>query len=196
MTFGALMDGLLTAFMTNPVAQAFGVLAYGASAWSVLQKSEDRLRLYMAISALIWAAHHFLMASYVATVMFVVIALRCYLSAVLLKQVLPVRLFVALVFMGINAIGTCVTWDGTISLFAFAAATVATIAVLLTTGLWTRLLLVSVEMLWLVYNVHVGSFGGVLACLTDGGILIYVLFTEYVFKSRRTSTRRPCCPRA
>ncbi|WVH09036.1 MAG: hypothetical protein EoVTN8_354 [Fluviibacter phosphoraccumulans EoVTN8] len=96
------------------------------------------------------------------------------------------RLVVALVFMGINAIGTYVTWDGTISLFAFAAATLATIAVLLTTGLWTRLILVSVEMLWLVYNVHTGSFGGVLACVTDGGILIYVLLTEYVFKRQRT----------
>lgn len=176
------MDSLLTALFANPLAQTFGVLAYAASAWSVLQKREDLLRLYMAISALIWATHHFLMASYVATVMFVVIALRCYLSAILLKQVLPVRLVVALVFMGINAIGAYVTWDGAISLFAFAAATVATIAVLLTTGLWTRLLLVSVEMLWLVYNVHIGSFGGVLACLTDGGILIYVLFTDYVFK--------------
>ena len=175
------MDSLLTTLFANPLAQMFGVLAYAASAWSVLQKQEDRLRLYMAISALIWASHHLLMASYVATVMFVVIALRCYLSALFLKQAWPVRLVVALVFMGINAIGTYVTWDGTISLFAFAAATLATIAVLLTTGLWTRLILVSVEILWLVYNVHIGSFGGVLACVTDGGILIYVLFTEYAF---------------
>lgn len=183
------MDVFVTPFFENPTAQAVGVLAYVVSALSVLQRKEDSLRLYMAISALIWAAHHFLMASYVATAMFVVIAFRCYISAVLLQQMLSVRLVVAFVFLGVNAVGTYLTWDGDISLFAFAAANIATVAVLLTTGLWTRLLLVLVELLWLAYNFHIGSLGGVLACLTDGGILAYVLFTEYVYKRKQNLVR-------
>ena len=173
----------------NPLAQALGIFAFVVSALSVWQRNENSLRVYMATSALLWAVHHFAMASYTATIMFIVIAFRCYLSALLLQQPFSVRLVVAFIFFGFNALGAYVTWDGYITIFAFAAANTATIAVLLTVGLWTRLLLITVELLWLVYNVNIGSVGGVLACLTDGGILIYVLFSEFVIKKRKTLSK-------
>lgn len=168
--------------MANPTAQAVGIVAYFFSAYSVYQKDEYRLRLFMSISAFVWVLHHFLLHSYTAAILLLVIAVRCYLSSAFLEKSFNYRLRVAITFIIINALCTYFAWEGSVSLFAFSAATVATISVLLTTGFWTRVLLISVEAMWLAYNIHVLSIGGIIACLTDGLIMTFVLYKDFIKK--------------
>lgn len=178
------MEQIIHAFTQNPIAQTIGIAAYFLSAFSAAQKDEHKLRNYMALSALVWSIHHFALNSPTAGVMLLIIGVRCYVASSLLEKSLKTRFSAALLFVGINIIGVALTWEGGNSLFALMAATVATVAVLLTQGLKTRVLLISVEALWLVYNIHVMSLGGIVACLTDGFILTYVLFKDFVFTKK------------
>lgn len=175
------MEQIITTFLQHPIAQTIGIFAYFLSAWSASQKDEHKLRNYMALSAFVWSVHHFALNSPTAGVMLFIIGIRCYVSSAILEKSLNTRLLATALFFIINAIGVYFTWEGGNSLFALLAATVATVAVLLTQGLKTRVLLITVEALWLVYNIHVMSLGGIVACLTDGLIMTYVLFKDFIF---------------
>lgn len=176
------MNTLYELFASNPLAQIVGILAYLMSAFSVYQKDEKKLRLYMSVAALIWVAHHALLHSYTAAILLFVIAIRCFVSAEMISKTLVTRVYFTVFFILINAFCTYLTWEGYISLFAFMAATVATFAVLLVRGAFTRVLLISVELLWLTYNIYVGSIGGVVACLTDASIMAFVLYKDFYLK--------------
>lgn len=183
------MEQIIYAFTQHPIAQTIGIAAYFLSAFSASQKDEHKLRNYMALSALVWSVHHFALNSPTAGVMLLIIGIRCFVASSLLEKGLKIRLWATTLFLIVNIIGVYFTWEGGNSLFALLAATVATVAVLLTQGLKTRLLLISVEALWLAYNIHVMSLGGIIACLTDGLILTYVLFKDFVFiKQNKNNT--------
>lgn len=179
------MEYLINLMIENPAAQIVGIFAYFLSAFSASQKDDYKLRLFMSISAIIWVAHHFLLHSYTAAILLFVIAIRCYMSSILLEKNFSYRLNIAAFFILLNAILTYFTWEGYISIFAFLAATVATVSVLLTKGFWTRFLLITVEIMWLFYNIKVGSLGGVFACLTDGLIMSYVLYKDFYLVNRK-----------
>lgn len=188
------MSYLIVDFLANPIAQSVGLLAFVCSAFAASQKDEVKLRNYMAASAFVWVAHHYLLHSYTASILLFFIAIRCYMSAIFIDKALKIRVFITIFFVALNALISYYTWEGYHSLFAFTAATVATFAVLLTKGFWTRILLISVELLWLAYNIKVGSIGGIVACLTDGGIMCYVLFSSFMKERAATEVETALSP--
>lgn len=165
-------------FKAHPIGQTLGVVAYLLTAFALSQKSDIKLRILMAIAAFIWSIHYFAIDAITAGFMVLIIAIRTSVSVFTFNALRPTRIGLTKLFIFVNTIGLFATWHGWVSILPFVSASVATIAMFLLYGSTMRLSLIVVEISWLCHNILTMSVGGVVANMTNIGILSTKIIQE------------------
>lgn len=153
------------------VAALLGVVAFQ------LPRREAML-IVLGLSALTWAAHFLLLAAPAAAGINLVTALRNFCGIRFRARVLP------LAFAGFYVAAAVAGWQSAWDLLPLVAVLAGTLAVFRLEGLAARGGFLTGSLLWVVYNIHVGSLPGVAVMLADA-----VSNVRYIRK--RLKTARP-----
>lgn len=143
------------------VGQAVGAAAalLGVAAFQMSRK--DVMLTVLGTSALTWALHFLLLAAPAAAGVNLVTALRNFAGIRFRSAGL------ALVFSGFYVAATAIGWTSPWDLLPLAAVLAGTLAVFRLDGLAARGGFLAGSLLWVIYNLHVGSIAGFFVMLAD-----------------------------
>lgn len=161
---------MLLSLPDHALAQAIGLLAYGAGIAAFLQTRDDRLRWQLAASSLLICLHFFMLGAQAAAISCLISSLRTWISGYY-RQPLVMWFFIALIWlMGVPAISHPIEW---LTVFGTSA---GTLGLFLFSGLRLRLCMLAGSAMWLIHNLWAGSLGGALQEGTFVLINLYTLF--------------------
>ena len=135
-------------------AQCAGYAAFVLGVAAFLQKSDRRLKLYIAVEALVYALHFSLLGNYAASASSVISCARNFLSLKYRSPWLAAAIFAVAVAAGAAFAGSGAGW------LPIIASCAATVAIFMMRGISMRLVLLACTLLWLVNNILSGSIGG------------------------------------
>lgn len=151
------------------VAVSFFVVSFHA-------KTRIKILVLQLVGLVIWVTHFVLLSAYTGAALLLVNALIT-LVLIFKKNIPPsARRIVLSASLGMLAIVTFITWEGFYSFFALLAVSAITIAKWQDIPQRLRVIAVFASLFWIVYDVFVSSYGGILAeCLTLISILTSLL---------------------
>ncbi len=138
------------------VAQTFGIAAFLFGLITFLQKSDQRLKIYMLCLFLCQVVHFYLMGAATATAANLLNALRTFIS---LKFN---RAWIGVVFLLINIVWGAYLYQSPISILPIIGSCIGTYSLFFMTGIRMRLAFVLGALCWLTHNAFIYSIGGVL----------------------------------
>ena len=153
-----------------------GYAAFLIGVISFLQRDDRRLRAMIALQALSYAVHFFLLGSAIAAFASLVTCARALVSLYTRSP------FVAVVILAVNLTFGVLSVHGAAGWLPVIASSAGTIAFFWFSGLKLRFILLGSTLCWLVNNLLVGSIGGTLLELFIGianGITCYRLWRAH-----------------
>lgn len=138
-------------------AQGVGLLGFLIGVTALLHKSDDRLRLQLALFTAVMAVHFLMMGAFTAAIGSFISCARSYVSTRTHSTTVMV-FFIALLWgLGLY------TLQAPFELVTLVGTSVATYGLFKTRGMTTRWLLMFNTLCWLTNNLIIGSMGGILA---------------------------------
>jgi hypothetical protein len=155
--------------------QLIGLIA-ASIAFVVFQSNKRHKMLLLQVGAnLLWVVHFTLLGASTASALNAITAgrnLSYYSAGKNRNRLIP------LFFAGIFALATYFTWEGPISLLPLAGCLIGTLAFWQLKTHHIRLIVLVSPSLWLIYNVHVGSYAGV---ASDTSVISSIAVAIYRF---------------
>lgn len=150
--------------------QAVGAVAalLGVAAFQIARK--EAMLTVLGASALTWALHFLLLAAPAAAGVNCVTALRNFAGVRFRSTAL------VLLFSGCYGAATVIGWTSLWDLLPLAAVLSGTLAVFRLEGLAARGGFLAGSLLWVVYNLHVGSIAGVVVMLADAASNLHFIW--------------------
>ncbi|PID29598.1 hypothetical protein CR983_03765 [Candidatus Saccharibacteria bacterium] len=146
--------------MSDAWIQVIGVVAILTAAASVQFRHRKQILWMQILANMIWATHFLLLGAVTAAGLNIAGIARNY---VFFRVHSRKRSRLALwIFIGVIWLAGLATWQGPVSLFVIAGATLITLALWQHNEQKIRLLLLAQAPLWLIYSVLNGSYPGVL----------------------------------
>jgi hypothetical protein len=160
--------------------QLVGYAAFFIGVISFLQRDDRRLRAMIALQALSYAVHFFLLGSVIAAFASLVTCTRALVSLYTRSPFVAVGILAVNLTFGVLTVHTAAGW------LPVVASSAGTVAFFWFSGLMLRFILLGSTLCWLINNLLLGSIGGTLLELFIGvanGITCYRLW--------RTAPGRP-----
>jgi len=162
-------DGL---FWTGQAVGAAAALL-GVAAFQIARR--EIMLTVLGASALTWSLHFLLLAAPAAAGVNLVTALRNICGIRFRSAAL------AAAFSGFYVVATAIGWKNLWDLLPLVAVLAGTLAVFRLEGLAARAGFFAGSLLWVVYNIHVGSIAGIIVMLADAASN-----GRFIWKSPRT----------
>lgn len=157
MDFSEIFSSLHHLFYFNPLAQTIGIFAMIVTVWSFAFIDEKKFRTVMLIGQMIFVTHFVLLGAYMWAVWFWLAAGRTFWSTFINKKPYVYWMFSALyVFVGYLKVHTW--YDILPLLWGLTAMT----GLFFGRGIWVRYFFIAAPMIILIYNIIVGSIGGII----------------------------------
>lgn len=166
------------------VIQCIGFLALAASLISFQFKKHGHILLFRSASELIFSLQYILLGAWTAAIMDGISAVRNTLYTHLVKKNRSTTPVVVAFCIFVVATGLF-AYDGIISLLPIISKLLTTVSYGMKNEKWLRLITVPSSILWVIYNVFVGSAAGVLA---DSMTLVSLFIAIYKFDLRKVKT--------
>ncbi len=138
------------------VAQIFGLVAMGIGLCMFAFRERKKILLFKMFANLTWVVHYALLGAATGAVFNVINAAR---EGVFYHKEKPwaSHLFWPLLFVGVNAVSTVLSWQGPISLLPMVGSTINIIAFWCSSTKRLRLFALPAQTLWVIYSVAVSS---------------------------------------
>jgi Bacterial inner membrane protein len=155
------MQRMLAVLAANPAADGAGLLAMVCFvAWPLFQARSIMLIAYIG-NNLCFALHYALLGHWTAVAMNGLMGAQTVVVIMLVRQ--PRLRWAYYALMPVLTFASAVTWQGVPSFLAAAATTLSTIGRMQTNDVILRVLLLAATPLWVVHDLIVGSFPGLIA---------------------------------
>lgn len=142
------------------IAQFIGIIAVAISLSIFQVNNRDKMLIIGTIAALFYSVHFFMLGAFTGAALNLVGAARSYMFFKFKPN--KRHTWVLLMFMVISAIATYLTWQGAISLFAFAGTNIGAFAAWHTKPKYIRRWALLAPPLWFVHNAVSGSYPGMI----------------------------------
>lgn len=163
------------------IIQLIGFLGLAMSIIAFYFKKHKGIVLCKAASELVFALQYVLLGAWTAAVLDCISVVRNFLFYKLVKKnisTLPV-----IIGFGIFVVATgFVTYDGIVSLLPIGSKLLTTVSYGMKKEKWLRIITLPSCILWIIYNLFVGSIAGV---LTDSLTLVTLLIAMYQYDFKR-----------
>lgn len=141
---------------TNDIGQLLGIISYILGVSFFYQKDDRKLKILMIIFNINHMIHFLLLGALVSALSSFVSILRTFASMYTSSK------YVALVFILVGSMFSLTYVSELTDLFALLGMSVGTYSIFMLKGVLLRVGLLLGSVLWLVNNIFVGSFGGIL----------------------------------
>jgi hypothetical protein len=165
-------------FIGNPLAQTIGLFAMIVTVWSFAFLDEKKFRTVMLIGQMIFVTHFMMLGAYMGAIWFWLAAARTFWSTFINKKQYVYWMFFGLyLFIGYFKVNT---WYDTLPLiWGLTGMTWLFFA----RGIWVRYFYIIAPAIILMYNIIVGSIGGVI-----NETLVIMLNTWTIFRIFQKNT--------
>lgn len=136
--------------------QLLGIAAFILGVLSFYQRNDKKLKAVMLVQNLVYMTHFILLESYVAALSSLLSACRTALSIYVSSK------YIAFFFVCIGIVFGYIVADEIWQFFPILGTTIGTISLFLLKGVPMRVLMLMGSGCWLINNILVGSFGGIL----------------------------------
>ncbi len=174
---------ILELFAANPLAQSVGLFAFVIGISAFIQKSDQRLRLFLTMYCAVIGLHFFLMASSTAAFAAWLSGIRSFTSS-RTRHVAVMTFFLILVWvLGIPNITQPIQW------LTIIGTTLGTWALYREHGIRMRLMMLMGTICWVTHNFAIGSIGG---AMIEGSFLFVNSHTIYrLWRQRQQASNQP-----
>ena len=158
-------------------AQIFGLLGLALSIMAFQFKKHQNIVLLKLTSELVFSIQYILLGAWTGAVLDFISVIRNFLFYKFVKK--NISTTPVIVIFGIFVVITgFVTFDGFISILPIGSKLLTTVSYGMRKERWLRVITLPSCILWIIYNLYVGSWAG---ALTDSMTLVSLLIAMYKF---------------
>ena len=143
--------------------QSLAVIASIIFAFSFQVKSKTGILVWQLISLFIWTLHFSLLSAWTGAALIGVNAIITCILLLQKKHIWARQMLVLYLSIFVLAVMTAITWAGFYSIFGFFGVSFIVIAKWQEHPNQIRLLSISSCLFWIVYDIFVGSYGGIIS---------------------------------